>query len=375
MPAVLGPDQMTPAQVMMFNRRDPQAVQQMFGDSADRLIKSGFDIGVLRPWVGSDGRHYMTLNANTPREQIVTTNAPATLPYEAWKAYDDAVVEAVTSKLRAVADIRGAGLEYTIPNGLGHTVLQYQTMGDITDATISMDPIRRSETDTPQGEPMLLPLPVIHKDLDYSARQISVSQGGRTPMPVDTGSVQMAARKVAEGAEKLLTGTAGSFSYGGGTIYGMTNLPQRATKTDMPTPDGTNGPAVITAILALRQMLINNKHTGPYVFYVNTQWASVLDNDFSATKGDQTLRQRILAIDGITDVRVLDFLPTTKYTCILQELQSESIRMVIGMEVQTLQWESMGGLMKHFKVMCIIIPQLRPDTANNSGTAMGTNAP
>jgi hypothetical protein len=52
-------------------------------------------------------------------------------------------------------------------------------------------------------------------------------------------------------------------------------------------------------------------------------------------------------------------------------MTSETVRAVIGMEVQTVQWESLGGMMKHFKVMAIQVPQFRPDTAGNSGVAHG----
>ena len=172
----------------------------------------------------------------------------------------------------------------------------------------------------------------------------------------------------------MLLGTSGTFTYGGGTVYGYTNLPSRATKTNMPVPDGTNGPAVLTAILALRQLLIADRHFGPFVFYVNSQWAGVLDNDFSSAKGDSTLRQRILAIDQIQDVRTLDFLPTTNWDCLLVEMNSLNARMVVGMEIQTIQWETDGGMRKHFKVMCIQVPQVRADTAGNSGVAHGTTA-
>lgn len=348
-----------------------------FGDAADRLAANDWDIGVLRPWRGLDGRNYYTKMVRNQKGELVpkimTTNAPATLTRDAWIEFDNAVVRAVRERLRAFADIRGAGLVYNLPNGMAHTVLQYQTMTDITGATLSMDPVRRSEGDRPVSDLANLPLPVVHKDFDFSAREIAVSQQGR--MPLDTTMAEMAGRAVAVEIEKLTIGQNGTFSYGGGTIYGYTNFPQRATKTDMPVPDGTNGPAVITAILALRQMLINNKHFGPYVLYVNLQWAAVLDNDFSAAKGDQTLRQRILAIDGIQDVRVLDFLPTTAWDCILVEMSAETVRAVIGMEVQTIQWESQGGLMKHFKVMGIQVPQLRPDTNGNSGVAHGRTAP
>jgi hypothetical protein len=78
-----------------------------------------------------------------------------------------------------------------------------------------------------------------------------------------------------------------------------------------------------------------------------------------------------MAIDGIMDIRISDYLPTTKYDVVLVEMAAETVRAVIGLEVQTLQWESMGGLMKHFKVMAMTLPQLRPDTAGNSGVAHG----
>jgi hypothetical protein len=42
------------------------------------------------------------------------------------------------------------------------------------------------------------------------------------------------------------------------------------------------------------------------------------------------------------------------------------------MEVQTVQWESLGGMVKHFKVMCMLIPQLRADTSGNSGVGHGS---
>ena len=55
-------------------------------------------------------------------------------------------------------------------------------------------------------------------------------------------------------------------------------------------------------------------------------------------------------------------------------MTSETIRAVIGLEVQTVTWESLGGMMKHFKVMTIQVPQVRPDANGNAGVATGQNA-
>lgn len=351
-----------------------ELIQNLGGDAADKLIANNFDIGVLRPWKGRDGKSYWTktvYNENTGKleKKVQVSNAPATMTKDAWIAFDAAIIRALRERLRAFADIRGAGLVYNLPNGMAHTMLQYQTQSDIGRATLSMDPIRRSEADRPTTDLANFPLPVVHKDFDFSAREILTSQQGN--MPVDTTTAETAARKVADEIEMLTTGVSGTFSYGGATIYGYTNFPNRILKADMTVPNGTNGVTTVNEFLALRQSLINAKHFGPYMVYVNSQWAQWLDVDFSTTKGDNTLRQRLMAIDGIQDIRTLDWLPTTNWHIVMVEMTTETVRAIIGLEVQTVQWESLGGFMKHFKVLALQLPQLRADTAGNSGVAHG----
>lgn len=345
-----------------------------FGDAASMLLANQGDPGVLRPYLWRDGKSYVNkrvLNQRTHQWETrpFVVNTAATLTYDAWKQFDNAILQTLYDRLRAFADLRAAGLTYNLPNGMAHTVLQYQTMGDITGATVSMDPSRRSETDRPTSDLALFPLPIIHKDFDISARELLVSQQGQ--MPLDTTGATLAARKVAEELEDMTIGNVQPFKYAGNYVYGYMTLPTRATKTDMTVPDGTNGATVLGDILALRQLLIDDKHFGPYMLYVNSQWSEVLDTDFATAKGTNTLRQRILALPDIMDVRTLDRLPDTKWHVLLVEMKQETVRAVVGMEVQTVQWESQGGMMKHFKVMCLLVPQLRPDPNGNSGVAHG----
>lgn len=346
------------------------------GEAGDRLLAANGDTGVLRPFVGPDGRNYMTrtvLNERTGKMEgkNYVTNVAASLSYDAWKQFDNVVIRTLQDSLQAFADIRSRNLEYRLPNGMAHTMLAYQKMGDITRATVSMDPIRRSEVDRPQTDIAYFPLPIIHKDFDVSARELMTSRQGI--MPLDTTNAALATEKVAQEIEDMVIGTVVPFKYGGNYVYGYRTLPERALKIDMTVPTGSNGTTVINDILALRQLLINDKHKGPYVLYFNKQWSQYLDNDFSTAKGSDTLRQRILRIQDIQDVVVLDRLPETQWEVLLVEMKAMNVRAVIGMDVQTVQWESQGGMMRHFKVMAMQSAQLRPDTAGNSGVAHGSS--
>jgi len=331
-------------------------------------MQSNFNVNALRPYIGPNGNTYITVNGadGKPTPQLVH-NATATLRKDDWIQLDQAIVKAAKPRLKAVADLRGSGLTYNIPNGMGKTILETETQSDITPAIISMDGLRESNTDRPVFELGSLPLPIIHKDFDFSARQVMTSRNGGSPL--DTTTAELAGRRVAEMAEQLLLGVASSYAYGGGVVYGYTNFPSRMTKV-MTTPTGSNGGTTVTEILAMRAQAQAAYHYGPYMLYVSPNWDIYLDADYSTAKGDNTLRDRIKKIEGITDVRTLDYL--TGFTMIMVQMTTDVVREVIGMDITTVQWESKGGMQLNFKVMAILVPQLRADQNSNTGIVHGT---
>ncbi len=348
-----------------------------FGSVASTMLRTGFDLNALRPYVGEDGRGYITRNArqkdNTFKaEAVLTRNDNALLWQREWVEIDNAVIRAARTPLRMVADLRSAGLTYNLRNAMGKTVLETGVTGDITGAIISMDPARKSEGDRPEMDIRHLPLPIIHKDFTFTAREIEVTRSSGNPL--DTTVVELAGRKVAEEAEKLLAGTSAfnGFSFGGGTIYGYTTFPQRETVVLTHPDDSTWTPELfIREILAMRQIQTDQLKNGPWVLYISPSWATVLDDDFKASS-DRTLRERLTAIDGLNDVRTAWAL--TGYQAILVQMTSDVVREVIGFDITTLQWPSNGGLTQNFKVMAMLIPQLRYDNEGVSGIVHG-NAP
>ena len=339
------------------------------GSVGAMLMHNGFDPGALRPYIGDDGRSYITVNENGKPKTVLCQNATATLRKDAWKALDLAIVKTATERLQLVSDIRQAGLTFNVPNGMGTTVFETETMSDISDASITMDGLAATERDRPLFELTNLPLPVTSKPFSYSLRQIEASR--RSGSPLDTTTAELAGRKVAEEIEKLTLGNLSTYTYGGGSVYGLRNFPTRETKSmTLPTASSWTGATTVTEILQMRQQSYDEFHFGPFNLYTSPNWDVYLDNDFSTAKGDNTLRDRIKKIEKINNVTTLDFL--TGFQMILVQMTSDVIRMVVGMEIQTIQWESHGGLKQEFQVMGIIVPQLRADQSSQTGIVHGT---
>jgi len=336
------------------------------GPIAEKLMAVNWDIGALRPWQGKDGRTFVTINDKGTIKNVCVGNATTTLRQYDWKQIDSAIVKAAQPRLKAVADLRSRGLTYTIPNGMSKTVLQTETQSDINPAQITMDAVHVGPNDRPVFETTNLPLPIIHYDFSFSARQIQASRNGGSPL--DTTTAELAGRKVAEAAEQLLLGkwTPADYKYGGGTITGYTNFGDVMTKTiTSPATSGWTGSTLVTEVLAARQQSFAAYHYGPFVLYTSPNWDQYLDTDYSSSKGDNTVRERVAKISGIQDVMTLDYL--TGYEMLLVQTTSDVVRLVEGMDITTVQWETNGGFTINYKVMAIIVPQLRSDINDRTG--------
>lgn len=345
---------------------------QAFGDVADRLLDADLDPGVLKPWRDpTTGRKYVTLTRDGKPKNFLT-NAPATLTKDQWIDLDRAIVRIAEPELRVWGDIEGLGLRYRVPNGMGTTVLQEQTMGDFGTATISMDGLKRSDRDRPEFDLRNFPLPIIHGEFSFSARELAVAR--RSGAPLDTTSAERVTRRIVEQVESLTIGSAVSYSYGGGTIYGLTNKPERVSKVlTLPTALGWTPQTTVDEILDMISSLQDLNFNGQYGLYYSPAWTRYFDADYSATYANETLRTRLQKIDDIRFMRKLSY-GLSGYQIVLFQLTSDVIRAVTGMDLTTLQWNSMDGLAKNWKIMCIMVPQLRTNANGTTGIAHGVAA-
>lgn len=333
------------------------------GSVAQRLLVNGMNPMALKPWLGTDGQTYMTQIVNG-KAKAIPLHINATLRKDEWKDIDQAVVMAAQDRMVGVADLYARNLVYRIGNGLGKTVLEYEDIDDLTDAELTMDAVTPSQKDRPNYELKYLPLPIVHKDFSYNARVLAASR--TTGQPIDTTTAALASRRVIDKVETMLFQGASSYAYGGGTLYGYLDHPSRNTVTLTQNWDagGKTGEEILDDVRAMKQASIDAKHYGPWVLYIPTAWETTLDDDFKAAS-DKSIRQRILEIGGINEIKIADKLTANKAT--LVEMKPETVRIVEGMAINTVEWESNGGFTTNFKVLTIMVPQIRADQNGNCG--------
>lgn len=344
---------------------------QGYGDVADRLLESGMNPAVLRPWRSRNGQSYITTNQDgKPRH--FPTNAPATLTREGWIYLDQAVQGVALPELRVWGDIIRSGLTFDVPNGMGTIVLQDQTVTDAGAATISMDGLKGSERDRPEFDIRNFPLPIVHGEFSFSARQIAVSRAAGVPL--DTTMARMVTRRIVEQVESLTIGTASTYSYGGGTVYGLINKPQRITRSlTLPTAAGWTPSVLVDEVLLMIDDLQAIYFNGPYGMYFSPAWTKYFDSDYSDLYAGQTLRTRLALLGDIQYMRKLSY-GLTGYQIVVFQLTEDVIRAITGMPLTTLQWDSKGGLAKNFKIMAIMVPQVRHNADGVTGICHGVAA-
>lgn len=333
------------------------------GSVAQRLIGNGMNVNALRPWIGRDGRFYIAVNQGGKLVARPVANA-ATLRKDEWKQYDTAVVKEARQRLQGIADLESRGLVFNIGNGLGKTVLESENLGEFTSAEMNMDGVTRSKGDRPVYGIGYLPLPIIHKDYQINARVLAASR--TTGDPLDTTASELATRQVVEKMETILFQGSSNYSFGGGTIYGYCDFPYRNTVDLATTWDtsGVTGQDILEDVLAMKQAMLNDRFYGPFVVYVPSNYETKLDEDFKAS-GDITIRQRLLQIQNISDVKVSDFLADDNV--IMVQMTSDVVRIVNGMEISPVEWQSEGGMVLHYKVMGIKVPQIRATQGEHCG--------
>jgi uncharacterized linocin/CFP29 family protein len=346
---------------------------QSRGEVAGLIANKGLNAGQMRPYLaknkeGKIGAYVTVYTGGDPKDvknysaQLVNN---ATLRRDEWKQLDDALVRVQRERLTGFDDLRNAGLVYNLSNGIGTTVLEHHKISDAMEAELSMDGKVRGKNDRPDFSTEYLPIPILHVDYEINMRALEASRSLGNPL--DTSSAESAVRRIRERLDDMLF-TDTKYAFSGGTIWSYLNHPDRNPVTlDNAWDASASTPATIVAdVVAMKQSSIDAKHYGPWKIYIPTSYETVLDEDYDTSGAStQTIRERILKISGIQDIKVADRL--TDDNVVMVQMTSNVVRIVNGMPIQNVEWKSEGGFVGNYKVMTIQVPQIRSDYNGNTG--------
>ncbi len=202
------------------------------------------------------------------------------------------------------------------------------------------------------------------KDFSFSRREIDASANNNAET-IDTGAAREAGRLVAELAEEILIQGASAYTAGGGTIRGYQDFPSRNTGSLTANWDagGSSGITIRNDVANMLQEQTDVRKHGDSILYIPTAYQKVLDDDYSV-EYPKSIRERLLQLDRLVDIKVAD--KVTANNVLLSEMDQSSIRLALGMDIQTLHWTT-DGLTENFKVMMILIPNPRATQGGRSG--------
>jgi hypothetical protein len=360
-------------------------------------LAGGFDPGLLRPFIETHpnspdrGRPCAQLKVgmvyNTDKGlyepkyekrplsywQERGINSPVwnatTLTRDDWIQIDRAVVQQPLQRLSAWSDLRAANTVGGF-DAWSKLTYEYYARSHAGEVVKDMDGTSPGRGDTPLNLIRSIPLPVIHGDFEYPQRLLD--QARAAGQPLDAQMFAEETRRLWEMVEKTLIGTETGITFGTrstgpfpvsgtSTEYGYTNFPQRVTKTNLTTPLGTNPQAVMNDVQAMIETMNGNGYFGPFVLYHSTPYSVYLNDDYfrsGSTSQVRTVRERLMALDGISAIRRLDYL-TAGFQLILVDFGTNMLAAINGMEPKTVQWSTRGGLLNMFMVLAIQVPLLK----------------
>jgi hypothetical protein len=274
-----------------------------------------------------------------------------TLREDQTRAIEETLTRVSRRDLRAVADLRAAGLTTTTPQGIGATTFEFDRVTPVGKATQGMSILDLGDKDLVTFARTAIPIPVTASQFEMDARHQAA--GMAYGPSVSLVNVEEHTRSVAETIEDTLV-NGSDVVLGANTLPGYTNFTSREqlSFSDTAWNDISGAPeAAIADVLAMRGALRDNGFTGPYVLYIPANFDGVIDEDYKA-ESDRTLRERLLSIDGVESIRVLPSLGDDNV--LMVQMTSGVVEAVIGQDITTVTWDILGGLGTRWAILAVM---------------------
>lgn len=296
--------------------------------------------------------------------------ANSQLRKDEWTVIEDSL-KRVSVQTRVMAqDLINRGL--TIPLDLGTLRFEWEDVDDTGDALVDMSGETGGAEDLPDFGLNGVPLPLIHKSYRINLRKLRASRNRGEPL--DATAATQATRAVNEKVEDIVANGVPNLTVEGSTIDGYTTHSSRAQPSGNATWDGASADNMIDDVMSTIEAIEDqNRGRVDMVFYINRQNFQEIRAKNAGTDDKrgvlQLVRDRLESEGDFPGVEFkrADFLDDGE--AVLVEMSEETVQLAVPSDVQTMEWESNGGMTVHNKVLASMIPVLKDDRSSNIGLA------
>ena len=280
-----------------------------------------------------------------------------------WKALDTTVVGVARKRLAGIADLRARNLTHNL-GGLGVLTSEWENASAMTDADVDMSGETPGREDSVAFTTQGVPVPIIHKGYRINIRRLMASR--KLGQSIDTVQAAEASRRVVLKLEDILF-NGYTLKNDGYSVYGYTTFPNRL-RTNIDTAWDASSPDIVGDVIHMVETAADAGFYGPFVLYVPSNYWSVLQEDYDTYK-DGTWYDRLLRIREIEDVKVSDVIESDEV--VMVQMTPDVVDLAMGQDISNVEWNSMGGMVQHMKVMGAMVPRLKSTEDEDGNTVAG----
>ena len=299
-------------------------------------------------------------------------NADGSLRHEDHRKIMQQITETRRRSLNGVSDLISAGL--TSSESIETMLVGTENVNEFQAAKRSMNPTALQNNNTN----FLLtytPLPITHQSWSIPWRQKGFAYKRSIALSESVRSVAESNESMLfQGAADVLVSVDGVTS---APVYGYTNHPNRVTVGISDWSDvATTGITIVAEVIAMvKQAFVTNASSRPdsLSLYVGNDVWTRLSEDYSAAKGDNTIKDRIMAIAEIKDVKPAEFMPALD--TMLVEMSDRTIQLAIASDIVTIPHQLKSSIDDQvFTTYSAMVPIIRTDRNNRCGLVHGVEA-
>lgn len=301
----------------------------------------------------------------TNSEKLFNTN---TALHEAYKSYSQEITTIAKKELVGIGDLISRGLTEQLPH-VGITLSYHQKMSDTTPAEVNMDGQAKGKDDKEIFDLSGTPVPVFYKDHGLNFRhKAAVLSGGAS---ITATSNEQATYAVTDLMENALVNGNSKIVVSGHSIPGYTNFADRETLTLPKYWTEATGNEIYLDVLAMAQKLKNNNFNGDYVLYIPGEYSTVMDKKYSTAYDSRTIREELLSISRLKDVRELKNLAV--HNVVLIQMDKRVVDVAIAQPLSTIVLKT-SPIGDSFRNWAIMIHRLKSNINGKTGICHGSKA-